>query len=80
MSIPVYRTVSAILSRDNWQAVAPVIKREARRKKPRWTLFDVADYGGGYVHLSIALHGSFWADLDAIFAAHVPDWEKWEEV
>ena len=76
MSIIKKRTVSAVLSRSEWQAVAPVIKRETRRKSPRWALQDVSEYGRDYVYLCIALHGSFWAELDNVFSAHVPGWEK----
>lgn len=72
MSIISNRTFSAFLTRDQWAACAPDIEADSRR----WTLQDVVNYGGGYVHLSIALHGAFWAALDDIFAAHVPGWEK----
>ena len=76
MSIIGKRTVSAVLSRADWQAVAPAIKTESRRKSPRWTLLDVAGYGPDTVHLSLSVNGSFFQELDAVFSAHVPGWEN----
>ena len=75
MSIIGTRTLSAVLTRDEWAACAPAIKAESRRKSPRWTLQDVADYGTGYVHLSFTLSGSYWHDLNNVFGAYVPNWE-----
>lgn len=80
MSIIKTRTLSAVLSRAEWAAVAPTIKSESRRKSPRWTLLDVAGYGPDTVHLSLSVNGPFFRDLDAVFSAHVPGWEKMEEV
>lgn len=74
------RTLSAVLSRVEWAAVSPAIKSESRRKSPRWTLLDVAGYGPDTVHLSLSVNGPFFRDLDDVFAAHVPGWEKMEEV
>ena len=76
MSIIEKRTVSAVLSRADWQAVAPAIKTESRRKSPRWTLLDVAGYGPDTVHLSLSVNGPFFQELDAVFSAHVPGWEN----
>lgn len=76
MSIIGKRTVSAVLSRADWQAVAPAIKTESRRKSPRWTLLDVAGYGPDTVHLSLSVNGPFFQELDAVFSAHVPGWEN----
>lgn len=70
------RTVSAVLSRADWQAVAPAIKAESRIKSPRWTLLDVAGYGPDTVHISLSVNGPYFHDLDKVFSAHVPDWEK----
>lgn len=70
------RIVSAVLSRIDWQAVAPAIKTESRRKSPRWTLLDVAGYGPDTVHLSLSINGPFFQELDAVFSAHVPGWEN----
>lgn len=74
------RTLSAVLSRVEWAAVAPAIKSESRRKSPRWTLLDVAGYDPDTVHLSLSVNGSFFRDLDDVFAVHVPGWEKMEEL
>lgn len=76
MSIIGKRTVSAVLSRADWQAVAPAIKTESRRKSPRWTLLDVAGYGPDTVHLSLSVNGPYFHDLDKVFSAHVPGWEN----
>lgn len=76
MSIIEKRTVSAVLSRTDWQAVAPAIKTESRRKSPRWTLLDVAGYGPDTVHLSLSINGPFFQELDKVFSAHVPGWEN----
>lgn len=76
MSIIKSRTVSTVLSRADWQAVAPAIKTESRRKSPRWTLLDVAGYGPDTVHLSLSVNGPFFQDLNAVFSAHVPGWEN----
>ena len=76
MSIIGKRTVSAVLSRTDWQAVAPAIKTESRRKSPRWTLLDVAGYGSDTVHLSLSINGPFFQELDKVFSAHVPGWEN----
>lgn len=80
MSIIKKRTVSTVLSRAEWQAVAPAIKAESRRKSPRWTLQDMAGYGPDTVYLSLSVNGPYFQELDNVFAVHVPDWEKWEEV
>ena len=76
MSIIGKRTVSAVLSRADWQAVAPAIKTESRRKSPRWTLLDVAGYGPDTIHLSLSVNGPFFQELDAVFSAYVPGWEN----
>ena len=70
------RTVSAVLSRADWQAVAPAIKAESRRKSPRWTLLDVAGYGLDTVYISLSVNGPFFQELDKVFSAHVPGWEN----
>lgn len=80
MSIIGTRTLSTVLSRANWQAVAPAIKSESRGKFPRWTLLDVAGYGIDTVHISLSVNGPFFRDLDNVFAAYVPGWEKMPEV
>lgn len=80
MSIIGTRTLSAVLSRANWQSVASAIKSEARSKSPRWTLLDVAGYGSDIVHLSLSVNGTFFRDLDNVFFTYVPGWEKMEEV
>lgn len=72
------RTLSAVLSRADWQAVAPAIKAENRIKSPRWTLLDVAGYGPDTVYISLLINGPYFRDLDDVFAAHVPGWEKME--
>lgn len=80
MSIISSRTITAILTRDQWAAVAPAIKAESRRKSPRWTLLDVAGYDPDTVHLSLCVNGPYFRELDDVFAVHVPGWEKMEEV
>lgn len=80
MSIIGNRTLSAVLSRADWQAVAPAIKAENRIKSPRWTLLDVAGYGPDTVHISLSFNGTYFLELDNVFAAHVPGWEKMAEV
>ena len=76
MSIIGTRTMSAILSRTEWQAVAPAINRESRRKSPRWTLLDVAEYIPDSVHLFLSVNGPYFQELDKVFSAHVPGWEN----
>ena len=73
-------TLSAVLSRADWQAVAPAIKGESRSKSPRWTLLDVAGYGHDSVHLSLSVNGPYFRDLDNVFSAYVPGWERMAEV
>lgn len=70
------RTVSAVLSRAEWAACAPAIKTESRHKSPRWTLLDVSGYGPDTVHLSLSVNGPYFQELDEVFSAHVPGWEK----
>lgn len=76
MSIIGKRTVSTVLSRAEWAAVAPAIKSESRRKSPRWTLLDVAGYGPDTVYISLSVNGPYFHDLDKVFSAHVPGWEN----
>ena len=76
MSIIGIGTLSAVLSRVDWQAVAPAIKSESRRKSPRWSLLDVAGYGIDSVHLSLSVNGPYFQELDKVFSAHVPGWEN----
>lgn len=76
MSIIGKRTVSAVLSRADWQAVAPAIKSESRRQSPPWSLLDVAGYGPDTVYLSLSVNGPYFHDLDNVFSAHVPGWEN----
>lgn len=78
MSIIGTRTLSTVLTRDEWAACAPAIKAESRRRSPRWHVVDVAGYGLNAVHLSLSVNGNHWRDLDDIFTAHVPGWEKME--
>ena len=80
MSIIKNRTVSAVLSRGEWQAVAPAIKTESRSKSPRWTLLDVAGYGPDTVHISLSVNGPYFQALDNVFSSHVPGWERMGEV
>lgn len=76
MSVIGTRTLSAVLSRSEWAACAPAIKAESRLKTPRWTLLDVAGYGPDTVHISLSVNGPYFHDLDKVFSAHVPGWEK----
>lgn len=78
MSIIGNRTLCAVLSRTDWQAVAPAIKAESRRKKARWTLLDVAGYDPDTVYISLSVYGPYFHDLDEVFSAHVPGWENME--
>ena len=78
MSIIGNRTLCAVLSRTDWQAVAPAIKAESRRKKARWTLLDVAGYDPDTVCISLSVYGPYFHDLDEVFSAHVPGWENME--
>ena len=80
MSIIGKRTLYAVLSRTDWQAVAPTIKGESRRKSPRWTLLDVAGYDSDTVCISISVNGAYFQKLDKVFSAHIPGWEKMAEV
>ena len=80
MSIIGNRTLCAVLSRTDWQAVAPAIKAESRRKKARWTLLDVAGYDPDTVCVSLSVNGPYFHDLDKVFSAHVPGWERMGEV
>lgn len=80
MSIIGKRTLYAIISRAEWQAVAPAIKSESRRKKARWTLLDVAGYDPDTVCISLSVNGAYFQELDKVFSAHIPGWEKMAEV
>lgn len=80
MSIIGTRTLSAVLSRAEWQSVAPAIKREFRCKSPRWTLQDVAGYGPDTVCISLSVNGPYFRELDNVFSAHAPGWERMGEV
>ena len=68
------RLVNAVLTRQEWEAVAPAIKAEGREARPRWELVSVSGYWED-VYIEIMLTGSFWHELDAVFLAHVPGWE-----
>lgn len=74
------RTLSAVLSRAEWQAVAPAIKSESRRRSPRWDLLDVAGYDLDTVCISLSVNGAYFQELDEVFSAHIPGWEKMAEV
>lgn len=80
MQIIKNRTLSAVLSRSDWAACAPVIKAGSRLKTPRWTLLDVAGYGPDAVYVSLSVNGPYFRDLDNVFSAYVPDWKKMAEV
>ena len=80
MSIINSRSLSCVLTRAEWNAVAPAIKKESHCKTPRWTLSDVSGYGVDTVYLSLSVNGPFFHELDEVFAAHVSGWEKMEEV
>ena len=75
MSIIGKRTLSTVIDRSDWDAVAPAIKAESNRTAPRWTLGDVSAYGN-FLHITITVNGNFWKDLDDTFAKYVKDWEK----
>ena len=68
------RLVNAVLTRQEWEAVAPAIKAEREKARPRWELLTVSGYWDE-VYIEIMLTGSFWHELDAVFLAHVPGWE-----
>ena len=68
------RLVNAVLSRQEWESVAPAIKAEEKKARPRWQLVNVSGYWED-VYIEIMLTGSFWHELDAIFLTHVPGWE-----
>ena len=70
------RTVSAVLSRAEWEAVAPAIKAESRRKSSRWSLLDVAGYGPDTVCISLSVNVAYFQELDKVFSAHIPGWEN----
>lgn len=74
------RTMSAVLSRADWNACASAIKAESRRPLPRWELLDVAGYGHDTVYLSLSVNGPFFRELDNVFSTYVPGWEKMVEV
>ena len=80
MSIIGNRTLSAVLSRAEWQAVAPAIKAESRRKSSRWSLLDVAGYDPNTVYISLSVNGTYFQELDEVFSAYIPGWEKMAEV
>lgn len=80
MSIIGKRTLYAVLSRADWQTVAPTIKAESWRKSPRWTLLDVAGYDPDTVCISLSVNGAYFQELDKVFFAHIPGWEKMAEV
>lgn len=80
MSIIGKRTLYAVLSRNEWAVCAPAIKGESRRKSPRWTLLDVAGYDPDTVCISLSVNGAYFQELDKVFSAHVPGWEKMAEV
>ena len=68
------RLVNAVLSRQEWEAVAPAIKAERETVNPRWQLVNVSGYWDE-VYIEIMLTGNFWHELDAVFLAHIPGWE-----
>lgn len=68
------RLVSTVLSRQEWEAVAPTIKAERETAHPRWELVNVSGYWED-VYIEIMLTGSFWHELDAVFLSHVPGWD-----
>lgn len=80
MSIIGKRTLYAVLSRAEWQAVAPAIKAESRCKSSRWSLLDVAGYDPDTVCISLSVNGAYFQELDEVFSAHIPGWEKMAEV
>lgn len=68
------RLVNTVLSRQEWEAVAPAIKAEQQAAHPRWELVSVSGYWED-VYIEIMLTGGFWHELDAVFLAHIPGWE-----
>lgn len=79
MSIIGTRTVNFWISAEEWRLVKCPLMLERRAKYPRWDVVDVSGYGDD-VHVSMALFGRFWKDLDDIMEIYVNGWERIGEV
>ena len=79
MSIIGTRTVNFWVSAEEWRLARCPLMLERRTKHPRWDIVDMSGYGD-CVHVSMALFGKFWEDLDNIMEIYVNGWERIEEV
>ena len=77
MAIIGKRKCSAVVSSKEWEALRCPLLSEERKKCPRWKLDNISGFGPD-VYLEFSVFGKFWKDLDEIFSAYVPGWEKME--
>ena len=75
MAIIGTRRLNVAVSAKEWEALRAPLLTENRKQSPRWKLGNVSAFGPD-VYLEFSVFGKFWKDLDEVFSAHVPDWEK----
>ena len=69
------RQMSVVLTSEQWRLVKYPLMIERRTKYPRWNVVNVSGYGR-YIYVQLDVYGSFWQELDELFATYVEGWEK----
>ena len=77
MAIIGKRKFNVVVSAKEWESLRTLLLDERRKESPRWKLENVFGFGRD-VYLELSVFGKFWKDLDEIFSAYVPGWEKME--
>ena len=77
MAIIGKRKCSAVVSSKEWESLRCPLLAEERKECPRWKLENVSGFGPD-VYIELTVFCDFWKDLDDVFAAYVPGWEKME--
>lgn len=77
MAIIAERKFNAVVFAKEWEFLRYPLFAEKRKKCPRWKLENISGFGPD-VYIELTIFGNFWKDLDDVFSAYVPGWEKME--
>lgn len=77
MEIIETRKLNVAVSAKEWEVLRAPLLSENRKPSPRWKLENVSSFGPDF-YLEFSVFGKFWKDLDNVFSAYVPGWEKME--
>lgn len=77
MAIIGKRKFNAVVSAKEWEFLRAPLLAEKRKECPRWKLENISGFGPD-VYIELTIFGNFLKDLDDIFSAYVPCWEKME--